>query len=203
MTKLTLKIVTEEDFFTRGRRLARAADRGELLTDASAPTTTLIFFDTEFTGLGLDPRLISIGLISADGQQSFYAEVSDSYQSSDVGDFARHAVLPLLEGGEALMPMHELALRLGNWLESFGRPVQLATDSVAWDWPWIQKLFCAPWTWPANLDAKPLLLSMNYLVDYDQFDAAVARAFASGLRRHHSLDDAKANRLGWLAAGGV
>lgn len=31
-----------------------------------------------------------------------------------------------------------------------------------------------------------------------RFKAAVA----GGLRRHHALDDAKANRLGWIAAGG-
>jgi hypothetical protein len=76
----------------------------------------------------------------------------------------------------------------------------LATDSLAYDWPWIQQLFRDPGTWPANLDGKPLLLTMNYLVEFDQFEAAVENAFAGGLRRHHALDDAKANRLGWLAA---
>ena len=33
MTKLTIKTGTEEDFFKRGRLLAKAADRGESLTD--------------------------------------------------------------------------------------------------------------------------------------------------------------------------
>lgn len=33
MTKLIIKTGTEEDFFERGRRLARAADRGERLAD--------------------------------------------------------------------------------------------------------------------------------------------------------------------------
>jgi predicted transcriptional regulator len=33
MTKLTIKTGTEEDFFKRGRLLARAADRGEQLPD--------------------------------------------------------------------------------------------------------------------------------------------------------------------------
>lgn len=161
----------------------------------------LVFFDTEFTDLGIDPRLISIGLVSEDGERSFYAELSETYQLSDVGDFARLAVLPLLEGGSALMTMPELALRLGNWLESFEQPITLATDSLAWDWPWIQEIFSAPYTWPDNLDGKPLLLTMNYLHDYDRFIDAVENAFSS-LRRHHSLDDAKANRIGWIAAGG-
>lgn len=162
----------------------------------------LIFFDTEFTDLCMDPRLISIGLVAEDGERSFYAELSDTYQLTDVGEFARLAVLPLLEGGEALMAMPDLALRLGNWLESFGEPVKLATDSLSWDWPWIQELFRTPWTWPENLDNKPLLITINYLVDFDKFEVAVENAFAEGLRRHHALDDAKANRMGWIAAGG-
>lgn len=33
MTKLTIKTGTEEDFFMRGRQLAKAADRGEQLPD--------------------------------------------------------------------------------------------------------------------------------------------------------------------------
>lgn len=33
MTKLTVKTGTEEDFFKRGRQLAKAADRGEQLPD--------------------------------------------------------------------------------------------------------------------------------------------------------------------------
>ena len=162
----------------------------------------LIFFDTEFTDLGIKPRLVSIGLVAEDGLRSFYAELSDTYQLSDVGEVARLAVLPLLERGEALMTMPELALRLGNWLEGFGEPVKLATDSLAWDWPWVHEIFCDPWTWPENLDRKPLLLTMNYLHDYDEFIDAVEKAFCS-LRRHHSLDDAMANRLGWVAAGGA
>ena len=33
MTRLTIKTGTEEDFFKRGRKLAKAADRGEPLPD--------------------------------------------------------------------------------------------------------------------------------------------------------------------------
>ncbi|MRD73589.1 hypothetical protein GH865_10045 [Rhodocyclus tenuis] len=161
----------------------------------------LIFFDTEFTELGIDPKLISIGLISEDGERTFHAELSDTYRLADVGDFARQEVLPQLEGGSALMTMSDLALGLGNWLESFEQPVQLATDSLAWDGPWIQAIFSGAWTWPENLDGRPLLLTMNCLNDYDRFVEAVEEALR-GLRRHHSLDDAKANRLGWIAAGG-
>lgn len=161
-----------------------------------------IFFDTEFTDLGVDPRLISIGLVSEDGQQTFYAELSDTYTTDDVGEFAEMAVLPQLEGGDALMTMRELGQRLAAWIEGFGAPVKLATDSLAWDWPWIQDIFNQHGEWPSNLDGKPLLLTMNYLMQFDEFESAIERAFADGLHRHHALDDAKANRLGWIAAGG-
>lgn len=155
----------------------------------------LIFFDTEFTDLIVDPGLISIGLIDESGERMFYAELSDTYRLTDVGDFAREAVLPQLEGDAARLTMAELSMRLGEWIMNFGEPVKLATDSLSWDWPWIQEIFYEAGTWPENLDGKPLILTQEA-----EFNVAVERAFASGLRRHHALDDAKANRLAWFAA---
>lgn len=157
----------------------------------------LIFFDTEFTELGIDPRLISIGLIDESGERTFYAELTDTWQAADCSDFAREAVLPHLEGGAMLMSMRELGERLKAWLESFGDPVKLATDSISWDWPWIQEIFGELDAWPANLDGHPLILQQG-----SAFNLAIEQAFTDGLRRHHSLDDAKANRLGWLAVRG-
>ena len=162
----------------------------------------LIFFDTEFTDLGVDPRLISIGCVTEDGERSFYAELSDTYQPSDCGEFARMAVLPQLEGGAVRISMVELGEQLEAWVAAFGAPVQLATDSLAWDWPWVQEIFDELQRWPSNLERRPLVLPRD-----PAFNLAVETAFAkpkegvSGthLRRHHALDDAKANRLGWLA----
>lgn len=163
-------------------------------TDSSATATTmLIFFDTEFTELGINPRLISIGLVSEYGDRTFYAELSDTYTEKDCSEFVRLAVLPHLEGGNSVMTMAELTLRLGNWLEEFGHPVKLATDSLSWDWPWIQEIFSIPGTWPENVARKPEILGQD-----TELNLAIEQAFAGGLRQHHSLDDAKANRLGWL-----
>lgn len=159
----------------------------------------LIFFDTEFTELGVDPRLISIGLVSED-EREFYAELSDTYQIKDCSAFAQEAVLPLLQGGDALMTMGELSKRLTAWLGGFSQPVKLATDSESWDWPWVFEIMGDRQTWPENLEGRPEIL----LFDADRgelFNMALERAFADGLRRHHALDDAKANRLGWLASG--
>lgn len=41
-----------------------------------------LFFDTEFTGLYKDCRLISIGFISENGKR-FYAEVDDNFDDVD------------------------------------------------------------------------------------------------------------------------
>lgn len=161
----------------------------------------LIFFDTEFTDLCVDPRLISIGLVSEDGERMFYAELSDTYQPKQCSEFTKLAVLPLLEGDSVRVSMRELGEHLLAWLEAFGEPVTLACDSLAWDWPWVQEIFGELDAWPANLVSRPLLLTINYLNDYDRFIEAVEQAFSS-LRRHHALDDAKANRLGWIAASG-
>ena len=88
------------------------------------------------------------------------------------------------------MPMHELTLRLGSRLEAFKQPVKLATDSIAWDWPWIHEIFGVAGTWPANLDGKPEILKQG-----SDFNLAIEQAYAGGLRRHHALDDARANRI--------
>jgi len=170
---------------------------------ATRPGMPPIFFDIEFTDLAVDPQLISIGLVSEDGTREFYAELSDTWQRAEVGEFARTAVLPQLEcRPEVRLTMAELRVQLGQWIQAFEQPVQLATDSMSWDWPWIHEIFDELTLWPPNLDGKPLLLTMSDLNDYDKFIETVEKAFADGLRRHHALDDAKANRLGWIARWG-
>ena len=155
----------------------------------------LIFFDTEFTNLHISSKLISIGLISEDGQE-FYAEMTDTYLKSHCTDWVKENVLTLLDASaEQRMTRDESAIQLRAWIEGFGEPVTLACDSEAWDWRWIQKLYATSDKWPINLAQKPVILKFNNEV----FNAAVDGAFTSGLRRHHALDDAKANRTGWLA----
>lgn len=91
----------------------------------------LIFFDCEFIELGIGPKLISMGFVAEDESRDFYAELSGNYLPADCSDFVYEAVLPHLQGGDALLSMDELTLRLGNWIEDFEHPVQLATDSLS------------------------------------------------------------------------
>lgn len=153
----------------------------------------LIFFDCEFSDLEPNPRLISIGLVSEDGQ-TFYAELTDTYQPYQCSEFVREEVLPLLQRSPAQLSWDQLPSSLRGWIESFYQPVTLACDSLAWDWPWINKIFRSPEEWPCNLSPLPELLKQD-----DEFVLAVEACFSAGLRRHHALDDSKANRAAWMA----
>ena len=158
----------------------------------------LIFFDTEFTELGLDPKLISIGLVSLHGE-CFYAELTDTWRLDDCSQFVRDMVLPELEG-QALMTLAQLTIQLHSWIEQFQQPVTLVSDSENWDWRWISAIFAEPGHWPSNLARQPLIMPA---------EAQLAATIAQGdqqyraLRRHHALDDARANQLGWLLWQGI
>ncbi len=62
-----------------------------------------IFFDTEFTSLGSDPRLLSIGLVADDGQER-YLELSDGWTEAICSPWTRQHVLPRLGKGEQVSP---------------------------------------------------------------------------------------------------
>lgn len=156
-----------------------------------------IFFDTEFTSLHEMPKLISIGLISEDGAHQFYAEISDTYCQSDLSDFAISHVVPLLDGVNKITSK-QLSFKLKRWIEQFDNEVMLATDNYSWDWPFIEEILkdC----WPINLHRECFMINMNYLKNADAFYDVVQMSYESGLKKHHALDDAKANRLGWFAS---
>ena len=157
-------------------------------------TCQLLFLDTEFTGLMADPNLISIGLVSADGRE-FYAELTDTWELDECEPFVQEQVLPLLDGGDAQMTWVQLTERLPGWIAAFSVPVRIATDAVAADWDWIQKICYATGPWPRNLSHQPLALPSGV----EAFEMARELCYESGLRRHHALDDARAARLSWIA----
>lgn len=162
-------------------------------------TQQLVFLDTEFTGLGQRwPRLISIGLVSQDGRHEFYAELTAEGYLEKITPWVRENILPLLDGGDRIMQPRELCQRLAEWIGGLG-PVRLAGDmGILTDIKFIESMLTP---WPINLDRRPEFMQFDAAAS-ERFTQAVERAFANGLRRHHALDDAKANRLGWIAAGG-
>lgn len=157
---------------------------------------TRIFYDTEFTDLNLNARLISIGLVDATGSRTFYAELADTYTLADCSPFVRQEVLPLLQDGNHRMSLHELAEQLRRWLAGFAKPVELLSDST-WDHLFIWDIFGSPEAWPENL-LRPGLIELTPAQE-QVFVQTIEAGYARGLRRHHALDDAIANRRGWLA----
>ena len=172
--------------------------------------TIHVFLDTEFTSLTESACLISIGLITADGDRSFYAELSDAYTKEDCSDFVLQEVLPLLNASPitesvnykkvyARMTLTETRLHLNYWFAALIDPVQVWSDAPNYDWRYIQRIFSANGL-PYNLLATP-----NAILDEDtsanaRYQNTVEREYSQNtLKRHHALDDAKAMRLGCLA----
>lgn len=154
----------------------------------------LIFLDTEFTDF-LDCELVSIGLVSEDGQHEFYAERTD-YTDSRCSDFVRDAVLPHLGNiPGAACTRSELTRRLWGWFSTLPRHVQIATDSthdrdLLWD-AFGEGL-------PENLDKS--VFDLRPLIDTTVFNDEVC-CFHERPNQpwHHALHDARAHRAGWLA----
>lgn len=159
-----------------------------------------LFLDIEFARRTNGAKPISIGLVDESGRHTFYAELTDTWHLAEVEEFALREVIPQLEGGASRMTVHTLQERLTDWITALRVPVMLATESLQSDWPWIETLLQLQW--PQNLALEPLLLTMDYLYEFDAFEAAREAAFAGGLRRHHALDVALANQRAWYASGG-
>ena len=158
----------------------------------------LIFLDTEFTGLGqANPKLISLTLVPADGRYPpFYAEIAegDGWTLNDCNSFVLREVLPILNGGKYIVPSTELCNLLLAWLAVMPRSVQIACDSVI-DFRFLMKILDADW--PNKLDKQ--YVDLSALITNSVYDKTVYLYYTKERPMHHSLADAQAYRLGWLA----
>lgn len=156
-----------------------------------------IYLDCELTHLpayphkdiqGSEPGLVSIGCVS-ECDKTFYAENAD-VDTNKLNDFVIDTIIPLLDGGDALMPYSTIAEKLKAWLEAFGEDVQLQmlTDAPYVDWPPVLHMF-ETYGWPCNLIKSAEWLWLD--------DGVIDNMFVSDKtsRRHHALDDAVMNKL--------
>lgn len=106
-----------------------------------------IFFDTEFTGLHQNTTLVSIGLISDEGER-FYAELTD-YDESQCDEWIEKNVLDhLLQSGNSELEKElkydgmtttvigskeDVRAELNEWLNGFGDDIQLVSDVCHYD----------------------------------------------------------------------
>ena len=148
-----------------------------------------IFFDTEFTSLTPDAKLISIGFAAGTGQE-FYAELSDTYLTADCSEFCQLEVLPHLEGGVRRMTLDEVRGKLYSWLTACGPGTTLVCDSPR-DIHQLRELF--PDGVPANVSYEVLGWWSNLRRRVANRGRRIHRQL--GFRVHHALDDARVNRL--------
>ena len=172
--------------------------------------TVHVFLDTEFTYLAETASLISIGLITADGDRSFYAELSDTYIQEECSDFVLQEVLTLLDAKPIVDPVNykhiyarmglaETSQHLNSWFAALIDPVQVWSDAPNHGWRYIQQIFSANGL-PYNLLATPNAILGEDTSANARYLNTVEREYSLNiLKRHHALHDAKAMRLGWLA----
>ncbi len=157
----------------------------------------LIFIDTEFTSLDRrETKLISIGLVPADGRDEFYAEiqVGDGWMHDDCSAFVQTEVLPLLWGGKWAVSSAGLREQLLTWFAARPRSCQIAADSEI-DFRFLKAALMD--AWPANL--APHYFDLRGMIDSTIFDHAAQAYYAPDRQPHHALHDARASRRGWLA----
>lgn len=165
-----------------------------------------IFLDTEFTdlvGTIADPALISIGLITENGERSFYVELTDNYTEGICSYFVIENVLPLLDASTISLEcmdftkvyskatISECRELLKTWLELISEPIQICCDAPNYDWAFLKNIFDG-YSWPINLlpDVKLIHSQEN------QFKRTSESLYSLGkYRRHHALDDAKVMQM--------
>ena len=148
-----------------------------------------LFLDTEYT----DPehqQLISVGIISEDGQHSFYGELND-YDESLCNRFVCENVLPHLEHHG--MNRDQLVCVLRDWFATLPRRVFFSCDS----YDDIKLTLALLGERPANLIEN--WLDLRSLIDTSIYHNAVEAYHTPDKPWHHALHDAAAHRAGWLA----
>lgn len=159
----------------------------------------LVFFDTEFTGLGQsDPGLISIGLVTETGRHAFYAELPPESYVGHVSPWVQENVIPLLEGGNCVKTIVELRQCLTDWLGDLG-PVRLVTDAPSYDFALLQTILNP---WPENVATRPIWFDTYALGSehQDLLETQFNAFFSAGKPQHHALCDAKALCRMWQRA---
>ena len=161
-----------------------------------------VFFDTEFTSLDANRMrgLISIGCVAQNGKE-FYAELSDTWDESMCSIFVIDTVLPLLQGGEHVMGVETLAVRLKQWIEGLtDKQVIMRSDAPELDWIFVKEIFDFH-GWPKNLRQKPGAISFEDHRQMHRFNCGLYEFWKENKsRQHHALVDARSLLFAWRYA---
>lgn len=164
---------------------------------------TYLFLDTEWAD-EIGAELVSLALVSDDGQRRFYAE-RDPLPKHPT-DFVRSVVYPLLNGNGSAMTDQVMTLSLRSFLMSVPEPSVIAdypNDLVllkhaisGFHLPSSEAALCGPVPRPV----------MTTMLKEGRMGKLVEEYFRchpeSAARRHHALVDAEALRIVWLIVTG-
>ena len=152
-----------------------------------------IFFDTEFSGLTSDPRLLSIGLVSDSGE-ALYIEFTNGWSETDCSFWVQEHIMLMLGNGERLT-RREAGARIKSWLALFDpRPTLLGETD------WDTTLFADLMQECGIASDLFRLETLSYLgkAQANAFTAEKQRYFDSHQAiPHHALTDAYAFRDAW------
>ncbi|KQN96905.1 3'-5' exoribonuclease domain-containing protein [Paenibacillus sp. Leaf72] len=170
---------------------------------------TRVFLDTKSTMLHQSMTLISIGLVTEDGQ-TFYAELTN-YDKSHVDEWLQKNVIDNLIihpkrkhyyrvtdtdaiylGDTAL-----IRIKLSEWLGKFDM-IEVWSDYLSYDWVLFNQLFGHAFNIPRNVYSNPFdirNLFMMYGIDpdicWEKFAQNGGLLLTENEHKHHALWDAK------------
>ena len=146
-----------------------------------------IFFDTEFTGLSSEPRLISVGMVAANGLE-LYVELSDGWSASQCSTWVQKNVLSQL-GSVPPLCRRDAATEILRWLSSFETTPVLLADSD-WDTELLGSLLNASSN--TKLGDNIERVEFESKLQWSLFERVRQEYFLSnGLQPHHALTDAR------------
>ncbi|MEO8525980.1 MAG: hypothetical protein ABI460_14745 [Caldimonas sp.] len=172
----------------------------------------IVFLDTEFTQLGGNPLLLSIGIVGGDGTRGeFYVEVTDTARLHAASAFALNVVLPQLgKVPGAACTYEEAGTRVFSYFAALVKALpRRETLAVAYecdlDWVLLERAMqeTKRRLWPP---LSKMLRPVNvYNVPGFAAGETASRAYFETQRfalfaRHHALCDARALRIAYEAA---
>ena len=170
------------------------------MNQAGAPIgSMLVFFDTEFSGLSSEPRLLSIGL-AADSGDELYIEFADGWVEENCSRWVLEHVVPMLGNGERLTRLAAVD-RILSWLSSFAASPILIGETD-WDTALVIELLAAGGGNNDRFQIKELEFSGKAQVE--KFNEARQHYFNSEhASPHHALVDARAIKYAWYRVFGA
>ena len=170
-----------------------------------------VVYDCEFTEIGPESDLMSIGFVAGNSDAELYIEITDF--QGEPSDFVKQHVLPLfgLHGPERLTRA-QASVRIQQWLDGLRggdrtREIGLLSDST-WDWQHLRDLFVAmpgepDWTTTFNVVGVLAQHLLNTGRESDNFAIELNAYHLRHQQRHHALVDARALKYAMAQCGGT